>query len=273
VTPPPPASAIVEVDGLHVVFGGEGRGAGAVHAVRDVSFRVAEGAAFGLVGESGSGKTTVLRAIAGLVAPALGRIAVAGRVQGPHRERAFARVCQMVFQDPYGSLHPRLTVDRTLVEPLAIHGLARRGEADRRVERALAEVGLGPSFRFRYPHQLSGGQRQRVSIARALILEPRILLLDEPTSALDVSVQAEILNLLARLRRERGLTYVLVSHNLAVVAHLCERLLVMNAGRVVEELTAEQLRAAAPAEPYTRQLLRASLGYDRQAAAQLTTFD
>jgi peptide/nickel transport system ATP-binding protein len=273
VSPSPTGPAILEVEGLHVVFRRGGHDPGAVHAVRDVSFRVAEGAAFGLVGESGSGKTTVLRTIAGLVAPVLGRIAVAGRTRGPHRDRAFARVCQMVFQDPYGSLHPRHTVDRVLIEPLAIHGLAGRGEADRRVDRALAEVGLGPSFRFRYPHELSGGQRQRVSIARALILEPRILLLDEPTSALDVSVQAEILNLLARLRRERGLTYVLVSHNLAIVAHLCERLLVMNAGRAVEELTTEQLRAAAPAEPYTRQLLQASLGYDRQAAAQLTTFD
>jgi peptide/nickel transport system ATP-binding protein len=269
----PAAAAILEVEGLHVVFRRGGHDAGAVHAVQDVSFRVAEGAAFGLVGESGSGKTTVLRAIAGLIPTAAGRIAVAGRTQGPHRERRFARVCQMVFQDPYGSLHPRHTVDRVLIEPLAIHGLAGRGEADRRIERALAEVGLGPSLRFRYPHQLSGGQRQRVSIARALILEPRILLLDEPTSALDVSVQAEILNLLARLRREHRLTYVLVSHNLAVVAHLCERLLVMNAGRAVEELTADQLRSASPSEPYTRQLLRASLGYDRQAAAQLTTFD
>jgi peptide/nickel transport system ATP-binding protein len=270
VSPPRPAPPILEVDGLHVSFG---QGTDAVQAVRNVSFRVAQGAAFGLVGESGSGKTTVLRAIAGLVPPAAGRIVVAGEAQGPHRERGFARVCQMVFQDPYGSLHPRHTVDRVLSEPLAIHGLARRADVDRRIERALAEVGLGPGFRFRYPHQLSGGQRQRVSIARALILEPRILLLDEPTSALDVSVQAEILNLLARLRRERGLTYVLVSHNLAIVAHLCERLLVMNAGRVVEELTAGQLRGAAPAEPYTRQLLQASLGYDRQAAAQLTTFD
>jgi ABC-type glutathione transport system ATPase component len=267
------SAAILEVEGLHVVFGRSLHDAGAVHAVRDVSFRVTAGEAFGLVGESGSGKTTVLRAIAGMVPPAGGRITVAGRAQGPHHAREFARVCQMVFQDPYGSLHPRHTVDRVLIEPLTIHGLGRRGEADRRVERALAEVGLGPSFRFRYPHQLSGGQRQRVSIARALILEPRILLLDEPTSALDVSVQAEILNLLARLRRERGLTYILVSHNLAVVAHLCERLLVMNAGRTVEELTADQLRAAAPSEPYTRQLLQASLGYDRQAAAQLTTFD
>ena len=171
----------------------------------------------------------------------------------------------MVFQDRMA--RSTRTVDRVLIEPLAIHGLVRRAEADRQVERALAEVGLGRASGSA-TRTSSPAASASVSIARALMLEPRILLLDEPTSALDVSVQAEILNLLARLRRERGLTYVLVSHNLAIVAHLCERLLVMNAGRVVEELTAEQLRASAPAEPYTRQLLQASLGYDRQAAAR-----
>jgi peptide/nickel transport system ATP-binding protein len=258
---------MLEVEGLHVTFG---HGPHAVHAVRDVSFRVAEGAAFGLVGESGSGKSTVLRALTGLVPLRQGRLVVGGREQAPRRERGFYKLCQMVFQDPYASLHPRHTVDRILSEPIAIH---RLGDADRRIERALAEVGLGGAFRFRYPHQLSGGQRQRVAIARALILEPRILLLDEPTSSLDVSVQAEILNLLMRLRRERELTFVLVSHNLAVVAHVCERLAVMNAGRVVEEMAVDQLRAGQPREPYTRQLLQASLGYDRQAAAALVTFD
>jgi len=161
-------------------------------------------------------------------------------------------------------------VDGALSEPIAIH---RLGDASRRIERALDEVGLGSTHRFRYPHQLSGGQRQRVAIARALVLEPRVLLLDEPTSALDVSIQAEILNLLGRLRRDHRLTYILVSHNLAVVAHLTERLGVMNAGRMVEELTVDELRAAEPREPYTRQLLRASLGYDRRAVDTLETFD
>ena len=258
---------MVEVDTLHVSFR---HGASAVHAVRGVSFRVEEGGAYGLVGESGSGKTTVLRALSGLISAWRGRIVVAGRSQGARRERAFHKLAQMVFQDPYGSLHPRHTVDRTLSEPIAIH---RLGDADRRIERVLDEVGLGPAFRFRYPHQLSGGQRQRVAIARALILEPRILLLDEPTSSLDVSIQAEILNLLGRLRRQHRLTYILVSHNLALVAHMCQRLGVMNAGRMVEELTVDRLRAGDPSEPYTRQLLRASLGYDRQAVDALETFN
>jgi peptide/nickel transport system ATP-binding protein len=262
------SGAMIEVDGLSVTFG---RAASSlVHAVRGLSFRVAEGGAYGLVGESGSGKTTVLRALSGLVTSWEGRVAVAGRLQGARRDRAFYKMVQMVFQDPYGSLHPRRTVDGALSEPIAIH---RLGDASRRIERALDEVGLGSTHRFRYPPQLSGGQRQRVAIARALVLEPRVLLLDEPTSALDVSIQAEILNLLGRLRRDHRLTYILVSHNLAVVAHLTERLGVMNAGRMVEELTVDELRAAEPREPYTRQLLRASLGYDRRAVDTLETFD
>jgi len=260
-------SAMIMVEGLDVTFG---HGPSAVHAVKNASFTVAPGEAFGIVGESGSGKSTVLRALAGLNPAWTGSIVVAGEAQPPHRRHAFFKQVQMVFQDPYGSLHPRHTVDRILSEPVAIHGL---GQSDRRIERALLEVGLGPAFRFRYPHQLSGGQRQRVAIARALILEPRILLLDEPTSALDVSVQAEVLNLLVRLRRERALTYVLVTHNLSVIAHMCGRLAVMNAGRIVEEMTVAQLRAATPREAYTRQLLRASLGYDRRAADQFETYD
>ena len=254
---------ILSVRGLSVVFGS---GAEAVEAVRQLDFHVAEGEWYGLVGESGSGKSTVLRAVSGLLLQWSGAIEVAGQSQAPRRSRAFHKLVQMVFQDPYASLHPRHTVDRALSEPLAIH---RMGSADRRIERVLVDVGLDSSFRYRFPHQLSGGQRQRVAIARALILEPRILLLDEPTSALDVSVQAEILNLLRRLRREHGLTAVLVSHNLAVVAHMCERLGVMQNGEMVEELTVEQLRAAAPQHPYTRELLSASAGYDRRMAAEL----
>jgi peptide/nickel transport system ATP-binding protein len=239
-------------------------------AVDGASFSVASGASFGLVGESGSGKSTVLRAIAGLNHAWTGLIEIDGQAVGPVRGKAFFKHVQMVFQDPYGSLHPRHTVDRILAEPLAVHRMADR---DRRIRRALDEVGLPQSFRFRYPHQLSGGQRQRVAIARALILEPKLILLDEPTSALDVSVQAEILNLLQRLRGERGLTYVLVSHNLAVVAHMCEVIAVMNAGRIVEQMDIETLSRGEPAHPYTRQLLRASLGYDAAAAASFSTFD
>jgi peptide/nickel transport system ATP-binding protein len=253
----------IRVRGLDVRFGD-------VHAVRGADFDVAAGESFGLVGESGSGKSTVLRALSGLNPDWSGGIEILGERQGRRRARAFHRAVQMVFQDPFGSLHPRHTVDRALAEPLAIHGI---GDAEARIERVLAEVQLGPGFRFRYPHQLSGGQRQRVAIARALIVEPRILLLDEPTSALDVSIQAEVLNLLADLRRSRGLTYVLVSHNLAVVGHMCARVAVMNAGRIVEETTTEALRAGTPREAYTRQLLVASRGYDRAAAAAFRSFD
>ena len=264
---PTSPEALIEVRDLQVRFGS---GAGAVRAVDGVSFQVRAGETFGLVGESGSGKSTVLRAMSGLNHDWSGSIRIDGETLGHRRTKAFHKKLQMVFQDPYGSLHPRHTVDRTLSEPCAIHGIA---DADRRMLDVLGEVGLGPSFRFRFPHQLSGGQRQRVAIARALMLEPRILLLDEPTSALDVSVQAEILNLLQRLKREHGLTFILVSHDLAVIAHMCDRLAVMNAGRIVEELTADQLRRSSPSEDYTKQLLRASLGYDRAAADTFERFD
>jgi ABC-type dipeptide/oligopeptide/nickel transport system ATPase subunit len=250
---------VIEIDGLTVRFGG-------FTAVDDVSFRVGEGQAFGLVGESGSGKTTVLKAIAGLVRGWGGRIVVEAETLRDTRSRGFYRKVQMIFQDPYGSLHPRHTVDRTLAEPVRIHGLR---DAGARVERVLRAVGLGPEFRYRFPHQLSGGQRQRVAIARALMLEPKVLLLDEPTSSLDVSVQAEILNLLVALREERGLTYLFVSHNLAVIAHMCSELAIMKEGRLVEQVPAAALRSGALADAYSRQLLRSSEGYDRAAAAAL----
>ena len=252
-------SDAISVSDLSVVFG---EGAARNVAVDRVSFTVPRGGSFGLVGESGSGKSTVLRTIAGLVHDWTGGIAVEGQKLGHTRERSFYRTAQMVFQDPYASLHPRHTVDRTLSEPLVLHGFDR---VEERIEEGLEAVGLGPSFRFRYPHQLSGGQRQRVAIARALMLEPDILLLDEPTSALDVSVQAEVLNLLADLRAARGLTFLLVTHNLAVVAHMCEEIAVMQDGKIVETLDVDAMRRMEPKEDYTNRLLRASLGYVPEA--------
>ncbi len=254
--PSPERSAeAIGVNDLFVAFGsGESRSV----AVDHVSFSVESGQSFGLVGESGSGKSTVLRAIAGLIQDYDGEITVEGRALGHKRDRAFYRTVQMVFQDPYASLHPRHTVDRTLSEPLVLHGFDR---IESRIEEALERVGLGAGFRFRYPHQLSGGQRQRVAIARALMLEPRILLLDEPTSALDVSIQAEVLNLLADLRVENDLTYILVSHDLGVVAHMCSDIAVMRDGLIVETLDAQSMRNETPNEAYTRDLLVASRGY------------
>jgi peptide/nickel transport system ATP-binding protein len=239
-----------------------GDGSGRLEAVRNVSFKVAAGEIFGLVGESGCGKSTLLRAIAGLVAPAAGHIALAGRDVGPNRTRQERRLVQMVFQDPYSSLNPAHPVDKILSEPLAIQGL---DSIDQRVVQALHEVGLGAQHRYRYPHQLSGGQRQRVAIARALITEPRILLLDEPTSALDLSVQAEILNLLKRIGRTHGLTMLMVSHDLAVIAHMCTRIAVMYQGEIVEMLAVDRLRRGEADHPYTRILLDASLETTRGA--------
>ncbi|MEX2693998.1 ABC transporter ATP-binding protein [Rhizobium mongolense] len=245
-------SAALSVENLSVVYDD-------FHALQDVSIAVASGGSFGLVGESGSGKSTLLRAIAGLAPVKGGAIRVHDQLlQGAKRSKAFYRNVQMVFQDPYGSLHPRQTIDRLLLEPLAIHGIA---DSEKRIARALDEVGLGNGFRFRYPHQLSGGQRQRVAIARALIVEPSILLLDEPTSALDASVQAEVLNLLEQIRRDRKLTFVMVSHDLGVVTHMCERLAVMRNGAVVERLTSNQLASGDVHEDYTRNLMIASKGF------------
>jgi ABC-type dipeptide/oligopeptide/nickel transport system ATPase subunit len=235
---------------------------GDTQVTHGITLNIADGESFALVGESGSGKSTVLKAIAGLAPQWRGEIAVFGGPRSHGIDRDFAKTCQMVFQDPYGSLHPRKTVDATLSEPLSIHGIGDQGP---RVEKMMAAVGLDRRFRFRFPHQLSGGQRQRVAIARALMLEPKILLLDEPTSALDVSVQAEILNLLKRLRREQGLTFLLVTHNLPVVSFLCDRLAVMRHGRVVELASVEQLRRSALSDPYSRELTAISGGHALEA--------
>jgi peptide/nickel transport system ATP-binding protein len=238
----------ISVSNLDVRFGKS-------HVIRGVSFRVEKGERYGIVGESGSGKSTILRVLSGLNTDWTGAIDFEKQAHPRRSSRAFFRSVQMVFQDPFGSLHPRMTVDAILAEPLTIHGIADAGD---RIEQILKQVGLDDGFRFRFPHQLSGGQRQRVAIARALVLEPTILLLDEPTSALDVSIQAEVLNLLQDIKQTRDLTMVLVSHNLAVVGHLCSRIAVMKDGVIVEETDVERLRSGAVGAPYTQELLAAS---------------
>ncbi|WDR05887.1 ABC transporter ATP-binding protein [Devosia rhodophyticola] len=224
-------------------------------AVDNVSFDVAAGESFGLVGESGSGKSTILRTMMGLSTDWSGSITVDGLDTSTTHRKELARRVQMVFQDPYASLHPRYAIGQAIAEPLHIN---RMPNPEKRTIELLELIGLGEKFRFRFPHELSGGQRQRVAIARALALEPKILLLDEPTSALDVSIQAEILNLLNKLRQELGLTYVIVSHDLAVISYMCERLMVMRNAEAVEILTREQLRARDIRHDYTRDLLTAS---------------
>lgn len=246
---------MIEVADLRIAFGTQ-------EVVKGVSFTVAAGASFGIVGESGSGKSTILRALAGLNNAWTGEMKFGGMALSAHRSRSFFRQVQMVFQDPYGSLHPRQTIDRILHEPLLIHRFDR---AEQRIAQALAEVGLPAAVRFRFPHQLSGGQRQRVAIARALIAEPEVLLLDEPTSALDVSVQAEILNLLSDLREERKLTYIMVTHNLAVVTHLCAQIGVMQQGEMVEQLSADDLRARRIHHPHTAELFDLSMTLEEPA--------
>lgn len=255
--------AFVDVRNLSVSFGS---GSSLIRAVDGIDFSVERGEVFGLVGESGCGKSTILRALCGLNADWTGEVEINGVKMTPKRGRDFYKLVQMVFQDPYGSLHPRQTVNTALMEPIRIHRLDNPSD---RVLQALSDVGLGPSFRFRFPHQLSGGQRQRVAIARALILEPKLLLLDEPTSALDVSVQAEILNLFRELHRNLELTYILVTHDLSVISHLCDRIAVMNGGKILEQLDVQSLAENTSHHPYTQELFQASAGYDRRLAASV----
>ena len=249
-----PRVKAIDISGLNVWFG---KGRDRVDAVRDVSLVLEQGGSLGLVGESGSGKSTILRALSGLVPTWNGAMTVGDDALGRSRSRGFYRKLQMVFQDPYASLHPRHSVDQVLSETLSLHGF---NDIEPRIEKLLDDVGLGPSFRFRYPHQLSGGQRQRVAIARALAPEPEILLLDEPTSALDVSVQAEILNLLTDIRADRKLSYLMVSHDLAVVGHMCDKISVMQNGRIVETMTVRDMREMKMTHEYSKHLLSASLG-------------
>ena len=249
---------LLEVRGLHVKYGTGLLGGGrAVHALAGVDLTVEPGETLGLVGESGCGKTTLARCLMMLQAPTEGAVFFDGcdlsRLP-PGELRARRREFQMIFQDPAGSLDPRMTIGEILAEPFEVHGLMDTAGRAERVRELLGEVALDAGLLSRRPGELSGGQQQRIAIARALALEPRLLVADEPVSALDVSVQAQILNLLAELRQRRGLTLILISHSLPVVRYLCSRVAVMYLGCIVEEADAEQFFSS-PQHPYSQALL------------------
>ena len=231
-----------------------------VKAVDDVSFTVQAGETFGLVGESGSGKSTIGRAIVNLYQPTDGQILYQGKALSDlsKGERLdYNKDVQMIFQDPYASLNPRMKVQDIVAEGMEVHGLvSSKSERDAKVAELLASVGLSPEHALRYPHEFSGGQRQRIGIARALAVEPKFIVCDEPISALDVSIQAQIINLLQGLQEERGLTYLFIAHNLAMVKYFSDRIGMMYRGRMVELATAEALYEH-PLHPYTQSLLSA----------------
>ena len=256
---------LLRVEGLTKTYGGEGRfrSHAMVHALQPASFELARGQTLGIVGESGSGKTTLARCLLRAIEPSAGSVwadfgdgplditSLSGRDLKPTR-----RHMQMVFQDPFASLNPRQTVASILEEPLLIHGMASRPERRRRAAAMLERVGLDAGSLSRYPHAFSGGQRQRIGIARALILEPQLLVCDESVSALDVSVQAQVINLLEDLREEMQLTCIFVAHDLAVIRHLCDQVLVMYQGKIVERGATESVFQN-PQEAYTQLLLSA----------------
>ncbi|WP_375425019.1 ABC transporter ATP-binding protein [uncultured Friedmanniella sp.] len=252
-------TGLLEVDDLVQHFAVPGRRGAVVHAVDGVTFTVAEGETLGLVGESGCGKSTLGRSLLRLHAPTAGRIRFAGTditSLSERRLRPFRRDLQMVFQDPFASLNPRRRIEDIVGDPLLVHGERDVTVRRRAVAAMLERVGLPASLARRYPRGLSGGQRQRVGIARALVVQPQLVVADEPVSGLDVSVQAQVVNLLEDLQTELGLTYVLISHDLAVVRHVADRIGVMYLGRLVELAAADALHAA-PRHPYTEALLSA----------------
>ena len=261
-------NAILEVRGLKQYFpiytGLFRKVAGYVKAVDYVSFTLREQEVLGLVGESGCGKTTTGRSILRLYDPTEGQVlfrkedgsVVDVAAVGPAEMKALRREMRMIFQDPFSSLNPRMTVRDIIGEPLVIHGIARGAALDERVAKLMEEVGLNPSYMRRYPHEFSGGQRQRIGLARTLSLNPRLIVADEPVSALDVSIQAQVLNLLSELRAELGLTFIFIAHDLSVVEHISDRIAVMYVGKLVEIAESDELLRN-PKHPYTEALVSA----------------
>ncbi|QEP30637.1 oligopeptide/dipeptide ABC transporter ATP-binding protein [Pukyongiella litopenaei] len=256
-----PSDVVLEARDIERVFRTDAswfRGTRELHALRGVSVKLQRGGTLGIVGESGSGKSTLARILLGLDRPDAGEVFLDAKPVGQVGRIPFARRVQPVFQDPYSSLNPKRTVAETVAYPLVVHGVRSSAERERRTREILDRVGLTQRHAGSYPAQLSGGQRQRVAIARALILQPEVVICDEPTSALDVSIQAQVLNLLRELQSEMGVSYVLISHNLAVVENLATDLAIMYLGRIVESGPAERILRR-PGHPYTSALLDSAL--------------